>query len=326
MYTRAIAQLADIQDLDEDLARLARHRLGFQRPGALVNLRHLLALSVVEQEAGAHFDIPEARVLALRSVLERVIERLSNATTRQALRIFFFLDDERPELRASTLSARRTEIVRRLPFQDEQWRRGLEDRFRALLAGELRSYELEHRLAHMSVLPPDTVPVKAVRTTNELRAQLNRIVDDARDCLMCLGSRSREVPYLDRIVAKLTHEPHVAHYRMMWGQPHHEVFIAHLRRLLALQSLRESQDSAGRIRIGMVAETSREPERFIVANEHEALFVIPPEQVGNFNSAIIFEDDGIVGRCKDYVIDLYNYCHRVTLEDVEHMQPLHVAA
>jgi hypothetical protein len=113
---------------------------------------------------------------------------------------------------------------------------------------------------------------------------------------------------------------------MMWGQPHHEVFIAHLRRLLALQALRESQDSAGRIRIGMVAETSREPERFIVANEHEVLFVIPPEQVGNFNSAIIFEDDGIVGRCKAYVVDLYNYCHRVTLEDVEQMQPLHVAA
>ena len=262
----------------------------------------------------------------MRTVLETVIERMSNPTTRQALRIFFFLDDQRPELRASTLSARRTEIVHRLPFQDEQWRRGLEDRFRTLLAGELRSYELEHRLAHMSVLPPDTVPVKAVRTTTDLRTQLNRIVDEADVCLMCLGSRSREVPYLDRIVAKLTHEPHVAHYRMMWGQPHHEVFISHLRRLLALQSLRESQDGTGRIRIGMVAETSREPERFIVGNEREALFVIPPEQVGNFNSAIIFNDDGIVGRCKAYVVDLYNYCHRVTLEDVEQMQPLHVAA
>jgi len=170
--------------------------------------------------------------------------------------------------------------VHRLPFQDEQWRRGLEDRFRALLAGELRSYEVEHRRAHMSVLPPDTVPMKAVRTTTDLRAQLNRIVDEASECLMCLGSRSREVPYLDRIVAKLTHQPHVAHYRMMWGQPHHEVFITHLRRLLALQALRECQDSSGRIRLGMVAETSREPERFIVANEREALFVIPPEQVG----------------------------------------------
>jgi hypothetical protein len=285
-----------------------------------------LSLSVVEKEAGAHFDIPEARVLALRTVLETVIERMSNPTTRHALRIFFFLDTERPDLRASTLSARRSEIVRRLPFQDEQWRRGLEDRFRALLAGELRTYELEHRLAHMSALPPDTIAVKAVRTTSDLRAQRNRIVDEAHDCLMCLGSRSREAPYLARIVATLTHEPHVAHYRMMWGQPHHDVFISHLRRLLALQSLRESQDSTGRIRIGMVAETSREPERFIVANEREALFVIPPEQVGNFNSAVIFTDDGIVGRCKAYVVDLYNHCHRVTLEDVEQMQPLHVAA
>ena len=318
--------MPDIQDLDEDLAQLARHRLGFQRPGALIELRHLLSLSVIEKEAGAHFDIPEARVLALRTVLETVIERMSNPTTRQALKILFFLDEQRPELRASTLSARRTEIVHRLPFQDEQWRRGLEDRFRALLAGELRSYEVEHRLAHMSVLPPDTVPAKAVRTTSDLRTELNRIVDEARECLTCLGSRSREVPYLDRIVAKLTHEPHVAHYRMMWGQPHHEVFITHLRRLLAIQALSESQDSSGRIRLGMVAETSREPERFIVANEREALFVIPPEQVGNFSSAVIFHDEGIVGRCKAYVSDLYNYCHQLTLEDVEHMHPLHIAA
>ena len=44
------------------------------------------------------------------------------------------------------------------------------------------------------------------------------------------------------------------------------------------------------------------------------------------SSAVVFHDEGIVGRCKAYVSDLYNYCHQLTLEDVEHMHPLHIAA
>ncbi|MEA2151108.1 MAG: hypothetical protein QOD69_2938, partial [Solirubrobacteraceae bacterium] len=132
-----LADTPDVEQLEQDLSQLARHRLGFQHPTALTGLRHLLGLAVVEREAGYNADLPEARVLALRPVLQKVIARVRNPTTREALQIYFFLDNERPELRSSTLSARRTEIVRRLPFQDEQWRRGLEDRFRAILAGEL---------------------------------------------------------------------------------------------------------------------------------------------------------------------------------------------
>lgn len=320
------ADIPDVEQLEQDLAQLARHRLGFQHPTALVGLRHLLALSVVEREAGTNADLPEARVLALRSVLQAAIARVRNATTREALEIYFFLDATRPELRSSTLSARRTEIVRRLPFQDEQWRRGLEDRFRAILAGELHSYELEHRLASQSSLPPGTVPVRVVRTSAELRRQLERLVDEARECLLCLGSRSREAGYLDHIAAKLTHEASVAHYRVLWGEPHHDVMIPHLFRLLSLQSLRESQDNAAKIRIGLFRDWKLEPERFIVANEHEALMVLAPQQVGTFDSAVIFRNDDTVARAKDYVTDLYNCSQRVTLEVVQQMQPLHNAA
>ena len=315
----------DIQQLDEDLAQLARHRFGFQRPGALTGLRHLLALSAVEREAGVNSDIPEARVLALRAVLEATIERIRNVATRDALRIYFFLDRERPELRESTLSARRAEIVRRLPFQDEQWRRGIEDRFRAILAGELRGLEIEHQAATRTVLPPDTIPVRFVRTATAVRRELERLVDEAHEVLVCLGSRSREASYLDRIAAKLTHEPHVVHYRILWGPPHHDVMIPHLYRLLALETLRESQDSAARVRVGLICDTTREPERFMVANEHEALFVLPPQQVGGFDSAIVFRDSDVVPRLRDYVADLHNYSQRVTPEIVQGFQPLHAA-
>lgn len=320
------SDMPDVEQLEQDLAQLARHRLGFQRATALTALRHLLSLVVVERQAGDNADLPEARVLALRSVLQAAIARVRNATTREALEIYFFLDTQRPELRSSTLSARRTEIVRRLPFQDEQWRRGLEDRFRAILAGELHSYELEHRLASQSTVPPGTVPVRIVRTAPELRRELERLVDEARECLVCLGSRSREAGYLDRICAKLTHEPRVAHYRVLWGEPHHDVMIPHLFRLLSLQSLRESQDNAGKIRVGLFRDWKLEPERFIVTNEHEALMIMPPYQVGTFDSAVVFRNDDTVARMKDYVTDLYNASQRVTLDVIQELRPLHNAA
>lgn len=320
------ADMPDVEQLDQDLAQLARHRLGFQRPGALTCLRHLLSLTTVEREAGSNADLPEARVLALRSVLHATISRVRNATTREALEVYFFLDTTRPELRASTLSARRAEIVRRLPFQDEQWRRGLEDRFRAILAGELHSYELEHRLASQSSVPPGMVPVRVVRSANELRRHLERLVDEARECLLCLGSRSREAGYLDHIAAKLTHDASIAHYRVLFGEPHHEVMIPHLFRLLSLQSLRESQDNAAKIRIGLFHDFKLEPERFIVANEHEALTVLAPQQVGTFDSAVIFRNDDTVARLRDYVSDLYNCSQRVTLDVVQQMKPLHNVA
>jgi hypothetical protein len=254
-----------------------------------------------------------------------VIARVRNPTTREALQIYFFLDSERPELRSSTLSARRTEIVRRLPFQDEQWRRGLEDRFRAILAGELRSYEVEHRLASQAALPPGTVPVKLVRTAVEMRTELERIVDETREYLICLGSRSREAGYLDRIAAKLTHEPTISHYRVLWGDPHHDVMIPHLFRLLSLQSLRDSKDSAGRIRMGLFRDWKLEPERFLTANEHEALIVTAPQQVGTFDSAVVFRNDEVVARVKDYVTDLYNCSQRITLDVLQDLRPLHNA-
>jgi hypothetical protein len=283
-------------------------------------------LTAVEREAGPNADIPEARALALRSVLETVIERFQNPSTREALRIYLFLDRERPELRASTLSARRAEIVRRLPFQDEQWRRGLEDRFRAILAGELRAYEIEHHVDGQTMLPPDTIPVRFLRTPTAVRREMERVVDEARECLICLGSRSREASYLERIAAKLTHQPQVVHYRILWGPPHHEVMIPHLYRLLGLQSLREAQDNAARIRVGLIADTLQEPERFLVANEHEALIVLPPQQVGGFDSAIVFAEGDIVPRFRDYVTDLYNYSQRVTADVVQGFQPIRAAS
>jgi hypothetical protein len=44
-------------------------------------------------------------------------------------------------------------------------------------------------------------------------------------------------------------------------------------------------------RVGLFAIGSLSPERFIVANEHAALMIIAPQQVGAFDSAVLFRND-----------------------------------
>jgi hypothetical protein len=91
---------------------------------------------------------------------------------------------------------------------------------------------------------------------------------------------------------------------VLWGDPHHDVMIPHLFRLVSLQSLRDSQDSAGKIRVGLFRDWKLEPERFLIANEHEALIVTAPQQVSTFDSAVVFRNDDVAARVKDYVTDL----------------------
>jgi hypothetical protein len=43
--------MPDVEQIEQDLAQLARHRLGFQNPAGLTDLRHLLGLVVVERSA-----------------------------------------------------------------------------------------------------------------------------------------------------------------------------------------------------------------------------------------------------------------------------------
>jgi hypothetical protein len=66
---------------------------------------------------------------------------------------------------------------------------------------------------------------------------------------------------------------------------------------------------------------STEPERFIVANEHEALMIMAPQQAGTFDSAVVFRNDDTVARVKDYVTDLYSCSQRVTLHVLQDSAP-----
>lgn len=68
-----------------------------------------------------------------------------------------------------------------------------------------------------------------------LRRALPATVRSAGECLVVMGSRSRDVDYLATTEAVLAERPSLIYYRVLFGPPHHQVLKDHLVRLLRLR-------------------------------------------------------------------------------------------
>jgi hypothetical protein len=115
--------------------------------------------------------------------------------------------------------------------------------------------------------------VSLIRSNDDLVAALHDVVESAEYCLAAVGSRSRDPKYLEAIERQVERTG-VTHYRVLCGPPHWSELKAHLVRLLEIKAA----DPIGgnrRMFIGVVSDFSREPERFLCANEHKAVVVLP---------------------------------------------------
>lgn len=109
----------------------------------------------------------------------------------------------------------------------------------------------------------------------ELQEALIATVSGARDCLVVMGSRSRDEKYLKAIEVALAEHPSLIHYRVLFGPPHRRVHKEHL---LALLGLRDPEDRSLGIKtlhLGMVEDVTASPERFFCASERMAVVPIP---------------------------------------------------
>jgi hypothetical protein len=133
--------------------------------------------------------------------------------------------------------------------------------------------------------------VRLVTTFDELNAAMMAVVRDARECLVAIGSRSREVRYLEAIEEVVRERPRLVHYRLLIGPPHRQVFKDHLLRLLKIRDPDDREYGLQTLYMGMVDDPMREPERFFVASEQAAVVALPSTTtVGNFDTGIVFED------------------------------------
>lgn len=165
--------------------------------------------------------------------------------------------------------------------------------------------------------------VRLVTTFDELNAAMMAVVRDARDCLVAIGSRSREVRYLEAIEEVVRERPRLIHYRLLIGPPHRQVFKDHLLRLLKIRDPDDREYGLQTLYMGMVDDPMREPERFFVASEQAAVVALPSTTtVGNFDTGIVFEDPRDAQGFIQHARALYAGTQR--LEDPDAVQQLPV--
>ncbi|MFD8559658.1 XRE family transcriptional regulator [Streptosporangium canum] len=108
----------------------------------------------------------------------------------------------------------------------------------------------------------------------DLRRAMLATVSEAQQCLVVMGSRSRDGEYLQAIEQTLTIRPHLVFYRVLYGPPHHQVLKDHLLRLLELRDPDDRSLGVKMLHLGLV-EDLMAPERFFIASEHHAVVPIP---------------------------------------------------
>ncbi len=123
-------------------------------------------------------------------------------------------------------------------------------------------------------LTASSVPRLLAGHPNMQRAML-ATVNGARECLVVMGSRSRDIAYLKAIETVLAERPALVCYRVLFGLPHHQVLKDHLIRLLELRDPDDRTQGVKTLHLGLVEDTEGSPERFFCASEQMAVVPIP---------------------------------------------------
>jgi transcriptional regulator with XRE-family HTH domain len=108
-----------------------------------------------------------------------------------------------------------------------------------------------------------------------LQGAMLATVTGARECLVVMGSRSRDRKYLETIEAVLAERSALVCYRVLFGPPHHQVLKDHLAELLRLRDPGDRSLGVKTLHVGMVEDATAVPERFFCASEQMAVVPIP---------------------------------------------------
>jgi transcriptional regulator with XRE-family HTH domain len=131
-------------------------------------------------------------------------------------------------------------------------------------------------------------PAEVICGFERLQAAMIRVVGSAIASLAIVGSRSRDRAYLATIEEVLGMRSRLIHWRVLIGPPHRQVLKDHLVRLLELRDPADRRYGMQTLHLGMVVDQVREPERFFVASESQAVVTIPSlTAASNFDSGIL---------------------------------------
>jgi transcriptional regulator with XRE-family HTH domain len=158
----------------------------------------------------------------------------------------------------------------------------------------------------------------------DLQRAMLTTVTTARECLVVMGSRSRNTEYLNAIETALAQRPTLVHYRVLFGPPYHQVLKDHLMRLLELRDPQDRSLGIKTLHLGLVNDPDGSPERFFCANERIAVVPIP-----SLTSHEAFDSGIVLGpvpamRLLDHGRQAYAAATRVeTIAQVEDLEVVH---
>jgi transcriptional regulator with XRE-family HTH domain len=157
----------------------------------------------------------------------------------------------------------------------------------------------------------------------DLQKAMLATVTGARECLVVMGSRSRDGAYLDAIEVALAERPSLVFYRVLFGPPHHHVLKDHLLALLRLRDPRDRSLGVKTLHLGMVEDTMAVPERFFCASEQMAVVPIPSLTSHEaFDSGIVL-GSAAAARLLDHGRQAYAASRRIeTIDDVSALDVL----
>lgn len=162
---------------------------------------------------------------------------------------------------------------------------------------------------------------KLLAGVTELRKAMFTTVQEAHECLIAAGSRSRDTEYLGAIETVLAQRSALVHYRVLFGPPHHQALKDHMLRLLELRNPAERSLGVKTLHLGIVEDTLTTPERFFCASEQMAAVPIPSlTSAEAFDSGVAL-GPAVAGRLLDHGRQAYAGARRVeTLQQVVELE------
>ncbi len=156
---------------------------------------------------------------------------------------------------------------------------------------------------------------RLIMSGTELMSALSQVVQKAQRYLVAVGSRSREPGYLQEIESAIFARPQLVHYRILIGPPHSQVLKDHLLRLIDICDKRTEQSKRRALHVSMLPDISQHHERFFVANESDAIVLLPSaNSPGNFDTALAIRDHPYVNSLIQHGKALYGK-HRLESAD-----------
>lgn len=135
-----------------------------------------------------------------------------------------------------------------------------------------------------------------VRGLGKVKSANLRLVEEAREELYTVGSRSRDPDYLKAIEKTLAEQSKLRHTRVLLGPPRRQELKDHLLRVRNLRDPADREHGYQTLHIALFDDPAEQVEFNLCGNERRCLVVLPSAagEIGEYDTAVVFSDPEVV--------------------------------